>query len=836
MAQYDIVKGVKSSGKELTEHDSMFVSQGGVATSTTVTGGRLNIFSGGKTRSSWIYSKGTVTVYSGGLASFTTLDSTYTSMYLSGGTAIQNVTYSNGWLEVLSGGVASLNYVVGGTMTVFSGGKAVDTDLDRNGIAIILSGGIMKNTNISAFGGSGGKLSVFDGGLATKTTVFSGGSMVLSSGGEATSTSITYGGSMIVYSGGNATTTTISGGSMIVSSGGNASTVTLKNGYMSILSSGSTTNLKLSGGSLFIGNGAIVDSLTNKGGTLVIEKGAIVDNYKGLPLALPDCDNGWNNYLYNKKLESPLNLEVTNKAPIVITSKTGNVQMDNNSVSNEGLHNFVGYGDEKDFIKIQLNCATTLSFLLSATGPAKFTIWSLVSDTKMKSLQATTLKKDAKTGLYQTETKGLLLTADTYYISMESTNASKGGNAFYNVALSDKSIFYVKGKNFDDGWYDFCEDDYSGSGFLGTVNGKKEVLIDNEWVGYGDEIDFRKFKLDTAAKLSFAITSTDLVSFSLCRVDSKTNKNEIVTFSLKTLQSTTVKKTEENSYYALTKLILLDPGYYYLRVESKNAKKGGSADYVVSLNTEESVFFNRGNHDDDWSDKGKGWKANKKYEYTINKNTHSLILNEWVGYNDEIDFRKFTLTTDANLSFELYASDAVKFTIYTLSRKETKDMVSYTLKTLQTTTLKADELKETNSIYLTAGEYYFSMQSTNAKKGGNASYDVSVAEFSTLPQEEELSLALRGPGETDTMDFTNVISSVDEIANSGLAAFSGADWVDLLMPPSTADSSSSPIQEKTSNDCFAALTDNGAAVSGIISPDAPSENDAMLSRNTALLA
>jgi len=818
----------------------------------------LNIFSGGKTRSSWVNSSGIVTVYSGGLASFTTLDSTYTSMFLSGGTAIQNVTYSNGWLDVLSGGVASLNYLVGGTMNVSFGGKAIDTDLDRNGIANIRSGGIMKNTNISAFDGLGGKLYVFNGGTASKTTVFSGGSMIVSSGGEAMMTSISaggsmivsssgeatsttiYGGSMIVSSDGEAKTTTVSGGSMIVSSGGKANMVTLKDGCVSIFSAASTTNLKLSGGSLFIGNGAFVDSLTNKGGTLIIEKGAVVDNYKGKPLALPDCDNGWNNYLYNKKYESPLNLEVCDMDPIVITSTTTNIQMDNNSVSNEDMNNFVGYGDEKDFIKIQLNCATTLSFLLSATGSTKFTIWSLVSDTKMKSLQTTTLKKDAKTGLYQAETKGLLLTADTYYISMESTNASKGGNAFYNVVLNENSIFYVKGNDFDNGWYDFCEDDYSGPGFLGTVNENTETLIDDEWVGYGDEIDFRKFKLDTAAKLSFAITSTDLVSFSICRVDSKTNKNEIVTFSLKTLQSTTVKKTEENSYFALTKLILLDPGYYYLRVESKNAKKGGSADYVVSLNTEESVFFNRGNHEDDWSDKGKGWKENKKYEYEIDENTYDLIIDEWVGYNDEIDFRKFTLNTDANLCFELYATDAVKFTIYTLSRKETKDMVAYSLKSLQTTTLKADESKTTKSIYLTAGEYYFSMQSTNAPKGGNASYNVSVVDFSTLPQDEDVFLALRGPGETENqenmLDFTNIISSVDEIANSGLAAFSSADWGDFLMPPSTADASISPIQEKTSDDSIAALTDNGAAVSGIIPPDDSSRNKAMFSGDTALLA
>ena len=882
----DVVKGVKTTSEYLDASDRMFVSQGGVASFTEVAGGILNIYSGGKTRSSWVSSGGSVVVYSGGLASFTTINSTYTSnsgttatgaiMLLSGGTAIQNRTYPNGKLDVYSGGVASVNYLNGGTMTVSSGGKAVGTDISRNGIASVCSGGIMKNTNISAYNNAGGTLLVFNGGTASKTTVFSGGIMNVSSGGEATSTTMSggrmivsfggkatsttmSGGSMFVFSGGEAMTTTMSGGSMIVSNGGEAMTttmsggsmfvfsggkangVTIKNGYVEILSSASMTNLKLSGGILVISSGAVVDTLTNKGGDLQLRPGAVVNNYKGAPLAMPDCDNGWNNYLYNKKLESPLNLNVSDKSPVVLTSATKNIQMDNNGVSNKDMNNFVGYGDEKDFIKIKLNQAATLSFLLSATGSTKFTIWSLTSGTQMKSLQATSLKKNAETGLYQAETKGLLLTSGTYYISMESTNASQGGNAFYKTALSSKSIFYVKGNNFDDGWYNFSEDDYSGSGFLGTVDGKKEVLIGSEWVGYGDEIDFRKFKLNTAAKLVLSIKATDIVSLSICRVDSKTNKNEIVTFSLKTLQSATAKKTEEDSsypYFASTKSILLDPGCYYIRVESKNAKTGGSADYTVSLNTDESVFFNKGNHEDDWTDKGKGWKANKNYEYEI-KNTSTLISNEWVGYNDEIDFRKFTLKSNATLCFELYASDAVKFTIYSLNRKESKDTVSYSLKSLQTTTLKAGESKPTNSITLSAGDYYFSMQSTNAKKGGNASYSVRVSEFSVLPLDNAESCALSGAEETQignfTEDFPDILSSADEIAYSGLAAFSGADWSDLLIP-CAAGSSGSPISESISDGLSVARTDNSALFTGLSSPDALSENDVNPGRDTTLLA
>ena len=53
-----------------------------------------------------------------------------------------------------------------------------------------------------------------------------------------------------------------------------------------------------------------------------------------------------------------------------------------------------------------------------------------------KSLQATTLKKAKGAEFFTAETKALTLAAGTYYLSMESTNASKGASAYYNVELA----------------------------------------------------------------------------------------------------------------------------------------------------------------------------------------------------------------------------------------------------------------------------------------------------------------------------------------------------------------------------------------------------------------
>ena len=878
MAQYDIVKGVKSSGLTLYENDNMFVYKGGSAISTSVKTGHLNIFSGGKTFTTWVDSNGLVTVLSGGIASQTNLSSTFASMHLSGGTANLTVIQSNGRLDVLTGGVANLTYVLGGSLIISNGGKAVNTELDRGGIATVLSGGSMINTRISsykdttgAYKDSSGKLHVSSGGSVTSVTVFSGGSLIVSNSGEANKAMVSSGGSAIVLAGGKANSTMVSsvgrlivsnggsavgttvsdggrmvvsiggvagnttvssGGSMVLSSGGTATKATAKKGNVIVYSTASMTDLKLSGGSLYIQSGAIVNSITNKGAELTIEKGAVVDNYKGNPVKFPDCDGGWNNYLSSGTGPEAINTNVTNKTAVKMAPATAKIQMDTNNVSYNGLSNYVGYGDEADFEKISLNYAATLSFIVSATGATKFTIWSLTSGTKVKSLQATSLKKNAKTGEYYVETKGLLLEADTYYISVQSTDAKKGGNAYYSVAMNSESVFYSKGKSFDNDWNAFVKDNYTGEGYLGIVDGKKEKLVANEWVGYTDPIDFRKFKLASAAKLSFAVRSTDAMKVSICRVDSR-GQEESVTYSLVVLQNTTLKELGKNDYFAVTNLILLDPGYYYIRVESTNAKKGGYADYSVSLDTGESVFFTRGNTADDWTDKDKGWIANKKYEYTV-KTAGTLISDEWVGYNDEIDYRKITLTTEAKLSFGVFASDSVKFTIYMLNQKEKNGEVTYYLTKLQTTTIKAGEWRPTNPIKLNADSYYFSVESTNAKKGGNASYDVEIINFSPTNAG-----ALTGP-EEDANDWSGAAGAADSaafadtLAEPGLAAFSGTDPGEQMS--GAGDPTMLQIPADASDGIFAGLQNAADVFSDAVSPDGLRQDDTLPGLKGAVLA
>lgn len=57
---------------------------------------------------------------------------------------------------------------------------------------------------------------------------------------------------------------------------------------------------------------------------------------------------------------------------------------------------------------------------------------------------------------------------------------------------------------------------------------------------------------------------------------------------MKALQTSTLKKLGEKSYYIDTKALALAEGEYFISVQSTNAKKGGAAWYNVAVNQTKS--------------------------------------------------------------------------------------------------------------------------------------------------------------------------------------------------------------------------------------------------------
>ncbi len=287
------------------------------------------------------------------------------------------------------------------------------------------------------------------------------------------------------------------------------------------------------------------------------------------------------------------------------------------------------------------------------------------------------------------------------------------------------------------------------------------------YVGYTDEIDFKKIHLDGKAMLNFQITATEAAKFTIWQWND--NKNKMVS-----LQSTALKERKDTGakgpvsslkeYYVETKGIVLDGGDYYLSVESTNAAKGGNAYYYVYLDSSDSKFFGTADNGDD------KWKAlPEQYDLGTLSGSKENIVEDWVGYEDTIDYRKFTVGEKTELSFEIISSEATKFTVWKYDARRKKTVA---LQTMPVDDYYIDwDIWEyrckgtTDPLQLEAGEYYFSVESPNAKKSGNATYNVSVT-VGTAEIKSAISKAALAMPETESVASALTMPEMDSLADS----------------------------------------------------------------------
>ncbi|MBQ7178261.1 MAG: hypothetical protein IJS08_12670 [Victivallales bacterium] len=314
--------------------------------------------------------------------------------------------------------------------------------------------------------------------------------------------------------------------------------------------------------------------------------------------------------------------------------------------------------------------------------------------------------------------KPALLDGDTEYtITLKNTDKGKSASE-YSIKATASAIF-DRIDNSDD-WTDLKTNgaDSSEINTLGEISEESGLLVGDGWVGYGDSVDYMSFQLTSAANLSLNFTSTDATKAIIYTLNESNN-------SLKALQTNTLKLSD-GEYKATGKALLLNAGTYYIAVTSTNAAKGGNADYTVSVN-EASLFYTKGEDFDDWTDlKDNGADGEVDKLGKVTADSGKLVEDGWVGYGDAIDYAEFTLDSAASLAFDLTSTDAAKFTVYQLLTKENKGVTTYSLKSLQSTTLKANVNATTKTLLLGEGNYYVAMESTNAKKGGNADYTIAL--------------------------------------------------------------------------------------------------------------
>ena len=340
-------------------------------------------------------------------------------------------------------------------------------------------------------------------------------------------------------------------------------------------------------------------------------------------------DNGDNNWLYNKKTDAAPNSDEKLRT-VALHDGVSEILLDQDgAVTTDGWSNFVGYGDAADYAKIDLSCASKLSFTVSASDKAKFVIYRLVEGMDkngkttytLKALRTATLKWSKKAGAYVATAKSLLLKdpdeTTSYYISVQSTNAKKNGYALYNVELNQdaaRTKFFIDGDDGGNNWlYDKKLKAQGEKALNGTVTDSDPVKVSaagevirfdaapvceeaqadgwSDFVGYGDAADYVKISLDAAAELVFSAEASDKAKITVYKIDSKTNSKGAVTYSLKTLNTKTLKKAKDTGIYAAeTKALQLEAGVdYYLSVKSANASNGGCAYYSVTVKTYQEI-------------------------------------------------------------------------------------------------------------------------------------------------------------------------------------------------------------------------------------------------------
>ena len=828
---------------ELGYFTSMYVMSGGKISGTVCSGGRVYICSGGYSEDMTVNQGGVADVSSGGLAFRPTVISHGDLYVQDGGVASGLFVDIDGSAKALCGGIISSAYVMYGRIDLTSNGSAADTTLSNHGSMFVSSGALLGRTVVGEYNlltlgettlAGGGQLIIRDNGSVqamkeeNAKITFSVGTGAGLGGGTAAfipNISLIDGWKNMQYYV-SLSKKSNSTQSFLLAQGaaGFNGKITLING------AGDTASLSVGGSAKLNGEDF---SLSLTGGALVLNRGKAGKQLK-ISASVADADDGLNNWV--TKTGKKLNKAIDNYGEDLLwidpEMDSYTLQIDEKKVANGGWEydNYVGFGDFADFRGFVLPSGVSkLSFRITATDTVNFAIYKLAGtldenfrDEKnkltFKVVQSVSLTK--KTGdRYEAVTKPIMLEAlepedfyqqARYYIAVQSLNADKGGGAYYRVELEDPAHFSMT----DDGnnWTDMKKnggesEEFGEVGMVFQDNVDDPLVASDDdnsqtrgWVGYGDKIDYFRFWLEEAVSICFDIDSTDAVKFTVYSLTGSAGK-----YSLKTLQTTTLK-CDDGEYMGITRPLLLKSGFYYFSVESTNASKGGNAYYNVYAGEDTKFFHERDyNHWKDLKEEGAESGYLDHIEDPITQDTW-YVMEDWVGFGDEIDYFEFRITTDAEISFSLSATDATKFTIWSLNGTPGK----YSLKSLQATTLKktaggGDDptgvgvgpdgsplggdtySATTKTLRLAAGTYYFSMESTNADKGGDAYYSVYVNSFNRTARSRE-SDALAMP-ETDNLSIADSLSfgryDADALADASAASLAELDgkaaWQNLAL-------------------------------------------------------
>ena len=789
--------------------DGTFRVLGGIANGTTVnSGGEMYVHSGTATNivenGGYVYIDGEEDY--GEIPNVTFQQNTFTGLKLDGTSA-----------SVHSGTTADDTTIgADGLLCVYSGGFANDVTVDPTGKLWIYSGGLANGITV----GAGGELNVGYGGWITGRMTFEAGAIIAPAteaildfdlrqtapGETPLVNDLSFISDTFFF------TITVNGaqpdGTYKLAGGAAAFDQTV---YV-INTAGRTLGTLTVGGSLSTG---IADyTLKKNGDDLTLDVVAKVTE-NGPP-------EPYNDDLYYRKTKS-VNTKVTESCGTHLSAPGDDICLDKIGTAEKTVRG-VSYCnhvekkvDEKidtiDYAKIVIDHGAKLSFHAEASAAATFTVYSLTKNRKgqykaPKKLLTLKLTDKDKDGLFTADSKKLLQlqVSGEYYVSMQYADKRKTvTDAYYNVWLNDNSEFepYTRGDNTDD-WGDMKTAGWDGAvASLGTVDAARleadKTIIKDEWIGFGDKFDYKKFTLADAAQLDFSFDAPGgFVKFTVCKLKETVKRNGSKTYSQVTVK--TVTATARKPVVTIDDL-RLEAGDYFIKVESTNIQKCTGYDVQVT----DSEFYTDG--DGGWNDallnkKALAENAHYFYDNTLvdkgkvffdkvgdcktSKTAASYTFEAksyggFVGFGDETDFAKLTVTKTVDVTFSLLATNDATLEVIQVTKKgEDK----YTKKSLQTIKYKQgseDPAESKKAVTLEARDgvsYYVSVKATNIRKTSvdpktyyNVTYAVDSHEGAalTMPETSD-ALAM-----TDALNFGNY--ATDTLADASASTLAELDSI-----------------------------------------------------------
>ncbi len=303
-----------------------------------------------------------------------------------------------------------------------------------------------------------------------------------------------------------------------------------------------------------------------------------------------DADDGWNDHAYALDANGK---EDKTKLNALLVSGASDFGRGATTIELDTGKEWVGFSDATDYKMLKLENAVNLTLNFTASGKAKLAIWKVSTGKGGKitltSKGSVTVKAD-KTGTI----KAKFLDAGEYFVSVTSTDAKKGGDAYYSIAVDPATVFFDSN---DDGRNNVLYDKKAKSFYVEDANHHFETttigtetkvkldtdpVADTDWenfVGYQDATDYAKIKLTSDGKLNFHLEATGDATFTVYKKgqDKKGNDTLETIQTAKLAVASGASKTEKD-----IQISDLEAGEYYVSMAAKSTK----------ANDKGSVFYN----------------------------------------------------------------------------------------------------------------------------------------------------------------------------------------------------------------------------------------------------